>query len=352
MARADGDTWGGLLEGLTLLDEAADGGGGEGARRGAAERKLARHARQKPLWYRRLSGSTTKGTKRRLRALWPAFGVSPTPPWGVALDLPQLFAPARPVSRVVLDVGFGDGTSLVRKAQELQELCQNVGFVGCEWHESSVGSALTQLSEARLDASVRVLRGDFVQHLKAGWMGAAAVDEVCFFFPDPWPCERDRDRRVISLATASLLAICVKPGGFLHVATDVREYAVWVASVMREAGDAWEACTAPLQSLLFQSPAQAEIVEGAHYRHSAAETAAIHGLLADRPRWRPVTRYESKGISELGHSIYDLCFRRRCTGPSGGPPAEAAAPPAAAAPAEPEAAAPSAPRIAVSCGRS
>ncbi len=305
----EGGGWAMMVGGLTLDDEEDDKDGSSTTKLSAAERKRARQLRQKPGWYRKISRWTGKGTKKRIRELWPRYGVEP-PPWQVAMDIPALFAPARQVSNVVVDVGFGDGTSLVRKAQELQASCPHVAFLGCEWHHGSVGGALTKLNETDVD-NVRMLRGDFVHHLRAGWMGTAAIDEVCIFFPDPWPREHDHDRRVVNPITAKLLATCVKPGGFLHVATDVREYAAWVGNVMKEVEEDWEACAVPQQSVLYQSPAQADIVEGPHYTHTADETAAIHGLLPVRPRWRPVTRYESRGITELGHAIHDLCYRRR-----------------------------------------
>eukprot|EP00959_Pyramimonas_sp_CCMP1952_P206844 4326510-Pyramimonas_sp.AAC.1 len=34
------------------------------------------------------------------------------------------------------------------------------------------------------------------------------------------------------------------------------------------------------------------------------------GYLAARPAWRPVTKYEKRGVEELGHDIFDLCYQR------------------------------------------
>lgn len=294
-----------MMEGLDLEDEEDE----DHPKRSPAERKRLRNLQKKPGWYRRVSRWVGKGTKKRLRELWPRYGIEP-PRWQVEMDIPALFAPDREVRAVVVDVGFGDGATLVTKALELQDTAPEVGFMGCEWHSASVGGALTRMNETGVE-NVRVLRGDFLHHLRAGWFAPGALDEVCVFFPDPWPKMEDYERRVINAVSVGHLTKCVKPGGFLHVATDVREYAAWVGKVMEGAGESWEACAVPTESVLYQSPDQEGVEDGPHYHHAGEEVEGIYGLLEARPRWRPLTRYETRGIEELGHKIYDLCFRRR-----------------------------------------
>jgi hypothetical protein len=58
---------------------------------------------------------------------------------------------------------------------------------------------------------------------------------------------------------------------------------------------------------------------------AAYEGKGVYGLLAERPAWRPVTHYEKRGIEELGHDIYDLCFVRLDGGEGPGLAAVAAA---------------------------
>lgn len=292
-----------MMEGLDLEEEDVN------PRRSPAERKRLRNLQKRPGWYRRVSRWVGKGTKKRIRELWPRYGIEP-PGWQVKMDIPALFAPGREVRTVVVDVGFGDGATLVTKALELQKLAPEVGFMGCEWHSASVGGALTRMNETAVE-NVRMLRGDFLHHLRAGWFAPGALDEVCIFFPDPWPRPEDHERRVINAVSVGHLAGCVKPGGFLHVATDVRDYAAWVGKVMEGDGGNWEACAVPKESVLYRSPSQDGVEDGPHYHHGLEEVEAIYGLLEARPRWRPLTRYESRGIHELEHKIYDLCYRRK-----------------------------------------
>ncbi|TFJ85648.1 hypothetical protein NSK_003156 [Nannochloropsis salina CCMP1776] len=302
------------IEGLDTYDEdtdeeeVADVSSGN-PKRSAAERKRWRNLQKKPGWYRRVSRWMSKGNKKRLRALWPVYGITP-PPWQVPMDIPTLFGSTGEVTKVVVDVGFGDGLALVNKALELQESAPEVAFLGCEWHQGSVGAALTRLNDTGV-TNVRVLRGDFLHHLRAGWFGPDAVDEVCIFFPDPWPRAEDHERRVINSASVSMMARCLKPGGFLHVATDVREYAVWVGAVLEKEAGEWEACAVPRESALYRSSDQTDVEDGPHYHKDTGDLSDIYGLLPARPRWRPLTRYENRGIRELNHKIYDSCFRRK-----------------------------------------
>lgn len=257
----------------------------------------------------------------------------------MALDIPALFAPAARIEHVVVEVGFGGGDCLVPLAQELLATRPDVGLIGCEWHTASMGGALARLDAAGVQRNVRVFRGDVIHHLRAGWFGPGSVDEVLVVCPDPWPKEADWLRRVVNPESVRMLASCVKPGGFLHVATDVLDYARWVGRVMAEEGEAWEACPRPQEggSVLAGTRAkplryrgeeegegegdedeaperEVEEEEGelpSYYRQSPQLVAEVYGLLPERPRWRPVTRYEYRGATELGHSIYDLCYRRK-----------------------------------------
>jgi tRNA (guanine-N7-)-methyltransferase len=73
-----------------------------------------------------------------------------------------------------------------------------------------------------------------------------------------------------------LLAERLVPGGYVHFATDWQPYAEQMLQV------------------LSAEPA-------------LANTAADY---ASRPAWRPLTKFEARGL-KLGHGVRDLLFRRR-----------------------------------------
>jgi len=98
---------------------------------------------------------------------------------------------------------------------------------------------------------------------------------VHIFFPDPWPKKRHHKRRLIQPGLVRLLAERMKPGAYLHVATDWEEYAGHILA------------TLSAEPLL---------------RNTADR-------YAPRPEYRPQTKFESRGL-KLGHGVWDIVFKR------------------------------------------
>jgi tRNA (guanine-N7-)-methyltransferase len=96
------------------------------------------------------------------------------------------------------------------------------------------------------------------------------------FFPDPWPKKRHHKRRLLQTPFVKLLASRLKPGGYIHVATDWEEYANEVLEVMS---------------------AEPQL-----------ENTAVQ--FATRPGDRPLTKFEARGL-KLGHRVWDVVFVRR-----------------------------------------
>jgi tRNA (guanine-N7-)-methyltransferase len=103
----------------------------------------------------------------------------------------------------------------------------------------------------------------------------AALDGVHVFFPDPWPKKRHHKRRLIQPPFVALLASRMKPGAYVHAATDWEEYAQQMLEV------------------LSAEPTLENTASG----------------YADRPDTRPETKFERRGL-ELGHHVWDLVFRK------------------------------------------
>ena len=216
--------------------------------------------------YVRRQGQCTRRQKEGLRELWPLYGVDV--PWNMTVaSAAALFA--SPGERTVLDIGFGHGDSLVEMAARRPA----DRFLGVEVHRPGIGSALLRCAERGLE-NVRIVRLDALTLLRDHLAPGGHFDEACVFFPDPWFKEKDGHRRLVRPATLDLLAVHLKPGGLLHVATDVDAYASHVASVL---------------------DADARFVEA----HRATDA---------RPDWRPETQYERRGRGR-GYSITDLSFR-------------------------------------------
>ncbi|HHH48703.1 MAG TPA: tRNA (guanosine(46)-N7)-methyltransferase TrmB [Gammaproteobacteria bacterium] len=228
----------------------------------------------------RREGRLTRGQQRALDTLWPRFGVD-TPGVEVLeadrralnpvpLDLAALFGRATPGDRV-LEIGFGNGASLA----EMAATHPGNDYLGIEVHRPGVGNLLRLLGEQDLK-NVRVICDDAVQVLKYH-LPDASLDRVQLYFPDPWHKKRHHKRRIATPAFAALVAQKLKPGGVFHLATDWRDYAEQMLTVMEAA--------------------------------SAYRNLAGTGEYSPRPDWRPLTKFEQRG-QRLGHGVWDLLFER------------------------------------------
>ena len=209
--------------------------------------------------------------KPRRRPLTPArteLVAALTPVWcldevGPTFDPGAVFGRSAPL---VVEIGIGLGDTLVEMASTEPE----IDVIGIDVHTPGIAAALARIDERGL-TNVRLVHGDALVFLERVAPGSLAG--IRLFFPDPWPKARHRHRRMVSPERLARLVDAIAPGGFLHVATDIDDYA-----------------------------AQVERVCDAEDR--------LGGGVVARPSSRPVTRYERKGLA-AGRSVTDLVFRRR-----------------------------------------
>jgi len=209
-------------------------------------------------------GRVTAAQASAVERLMPAYGIafSPTP-----LDLEQAFGRRAPK---ILEIGFGMGETTAAIAQAHPER----DYLGIEVHTPGVGALLRHAESLGL-TNVRVIQHDAVEVVER-MIGPGALDGVHVFFPDPWPKKRHHKRRLLQPGFAHLLATRMKPGAYLHAATD------------------WEDYAAQMLEVLSAEPLLANTVTG----------------FAPRPASRPLTKFESRG-ARLGHGVWDLLFVRR-----------------------------------------
>ena len=153
-------------------------------------------------------------------------------------------------------------------------------YLGVEVHRPGVGHLLRRIGDSGV-TNLRILRHDAVEVL-GQCLGAASLEAVYLFFPDPWHKRRHHKRRILKPEFVALLARVIRPGGLFHAATDWQDYGEQMMSV------------------LTASP---------HFENRAGE-----GMYSTRPAYRIPTRFEERG-QRLGHGVWDLVFRRIHTGP-------------------------------------
>ena len=182
------------------------------------------------------------------------------------LDLGEVFEDAgSSAANVVLDIGFGGGEGLIAMAALRPGEC----IIGVEVHTPGVAKVLQSVEEHGW-RHVRVVEGDAIDFL--GRLPGASLAGVRLWFPDPWPKNKQRHRRIVRPDVVRAIADALRPAGALHVATDVVDYARHTEQVV------------------------------------AAESRLVGGVVP-RPDWRPVTRFESRGLT-AGRAITDLVYER------------------------------------------
>jgi len=152
----------------------------------------------------------------------------PGPDWRVTPEevrekgLAALFASGEPpldVSQgLVVDVGFGRGELLA----ELARRAPDVPHLGIERAFKRVMKQARRLARSEL-RNVRLLHARAEEAVELLPPGSVATFWVNF--PDPWPKKRHGRRRLLQPAFVRALALRLRPGGTLELATDDAPYA-------------------------------------------------------------------------------------------------------------------------------
>lgn len=137
------------------------------------------------------------------------------------LDLDEVFGRSAPR---VLEIGSGLGDAALLTAAEHPHL----DYIAADVHSKGVARTLLLLDERGL-TNLRVLHGDALDFI-ARRLPPRSLEQILVFFPDPWPKARHNKRRLVRPEFADAVVSVLAPGGTLHLATDIREY----AQVMRE----------------------------------------------------------------------------------------------------------------------
>ena len=178
---------------------------------------------------------------------------------------------------IVLEIGFGMGEATAHIAKALP----NTHFLCCEVHEPGVGALLKRIGEQGIH-NIRICNHDAVEVIDH-MLPQGCLDGVHIFFPDPWHKTKHNKRRLIQGPLVAKLAARLKPGGYLHCATDWQPYAQQMLEVLS--------------------------AEPSLQNRGLASHPELAGY-APKPSYRPLTKFENRGL-KLGHGVWDLVFERR-----------------------------------------
>jgi tRNA (guanine-N7-)-methyltransferase len=179
------------------------------------------------------------------------------------LNLNQIF-PEK--TKVIMEIGsgMGEATAQIAKANP------QVGYVAVEMHSPGLAALLILINQMELE-NIRLIRED-ATYLLANHIPDNSLDGIHLLFPDPWPKNRQHKRRIVQSEFIEMVGRKLKPGGFIHIATDWQPYADWI-KVRFDKSDSFS------------------------------------GGVVDRPNWRVLSKFEGQGLRK-GHQVTDFKYTK------------------------------------------
>lgn len=206
----------------------------------------------------RLRGTRiTEAQEKATAKFWDEFGIVPDH----KIIPSEIFPKSK---QVIMEIGTGMGEATA----EIARTFPDTGFFALEVHRPGIGSLLARINEYEL-TNLRLINED-ARIVLEDLMPDNCLDAVHLYFPDPWHKKKHWKRRIVQSDFVDLMYRKLKPGGHIHVATDWVPYAQWTESKFEE------------------------------------DSRFIGGVIP-KPDFRPLTRFEDKGIGK-GHIVTDLKY--------------------------------------------
>lgn len=177
------------------------------------------------------------------------------------LNLNQIF-PEK--TKVIMEIGSGMGEATAQIAKANPE----VGYVAVEMHSPGLAALLILINQMELE-NIKLIRED-ATYLLANHIPDNSLDGIHLLFPDPWPKNRQHKRRIVQSEFIEMVGRKLKPGGFIHIATDWQPYADWIK-----------------------------------VRFDA--NPSFTGGITPRPDWRVLSKFEGQGLRK-GHQVTDFRY--------------------------------------------
>ena len=167
-------------------------------------------------------------------------------------------------TKVIMEIGSGMGEATAQIAKANPE----VGYVAVEMHSPGLAALLILINQMELE-NIRLIRED-ATYILANHIPDNSLDGIHLLFPDPWPKNRQHKRRMVQSEFIEMVGRKLKPGGFIHIATDWQPYADWINVRFDKSG-------------------------------------SFSGGVVDRPSWRVLSKFEGQGLRK-GHEVTDFKY--------------------------------------------
>jgi tRNA (guanine-N7-)-methyltransferase len=246
------------------------------------------------------AGRTTAGQQRAIEDLGPRFLI---PYQAANLNLKEAFQGSSKPK--ILEIGFGMGETTAKIAA----LRSEDDFLAIEVHPPGVGALLKLIGENQL-TNLRLIRHDAVEVLEQ-MIAQDSLDGIHIYFADPWHKKRHHKRRLIQAEFVRLLVSRLRPGGYLHLATDWHNYAEQMLLVLNAEPALQNTSSHLIKIETFDVSDVAKPEETPNeFKPTLEQLNAQHAGYVERPAYRPVTKFENRGI-KLGHGVWDLVYKKK-----------------------------------------
>ncbi len=199
----------------------------------------------------------TRAQSLAINAHWDQYAIALAQP----LNLNQSFPDKQ---KVILEIGSGMGEATAQIAQATPD----TAYVAVEMHEPGLAALLMLIVEKEL-TNVKFIREDAI-YLLSHFITDSSLDGIHLLFPDPWPKNRQHKRRIVQSEFVQMVCEKLKPGAFIHIATDWQPYADWIK-----------------------------------VRFDANQS--FTGGITPRPDWRVLSKFEGQGLRK-GHQVTDFRY--------------------------------------------
>ena len=204
----------------------------------------------------------TKAQAEALTLHWNRFEV----PLQGMIEPRELFPSMNP-TEVVFEIGSGMGEATSQIAANNPESA----YVAVEVHKPGLGALIIRAENLGV-RNLKIINADIYEVLTKHIIDHS-IDAFHIFFPDPWPKRKQHKRRLLQPSFIEILAKKLRHGGRINIATDWYPYAEEIK------------------------------------KNFELNTDFAGGVIP-RPNWRPLTKFEGKGLNK-DHVVTDFQYLRK-----------------------------------------
>lgn len=175
-----------------------------------------------------MHGRVTKGQDKAINSHGDKYIVPSQTEW--KLDL--IFARK---AKIILDIGFGAGETLIALAQNNPE--KNI--LGIEVHKPGIGALIYKANKLNI-TNIKIIQED-AEVILNGLKVKNQFEAIILFFPDPWPKRKHNKRRLIKEDFINLLERVIEKEGFFVCKTDWENYKLDILTLFNK-NKSWKRC--------------------------------------------------------------------------------------------------------------